>query len=195
MLVSLNHFVPTNLAGSLTHHGSFGLVQEAASTPFRGPDGHFRPASQIESTDDVFIGGWVMPGPAQRHPSPYPTYPDGTGSGDANVNITPPPRFPSPQFRQTGYPFVRQSGPFMDGAAPGSQLSAAERSQAFKRRKRFMDPYLQFTCGPLLRYDNVDSHGVWHGAALIVSAYFSLFLADPSAGANTPPRGTWGTYS
>jgi hypothetical protein len=175
MLVSLNYCVPTNLAGLLTH-GSFGLVQEAASTPFRGPDGHFRPASQIESTDDVFIGGWVMPGPAQRHPSPYPTYPDGTGSGDAGVNITPPPRFPSPQFRQTGYPFVRQPGPFMDGTTPGSQLSAAERSQAFKRRKRFMDPYLQFTCGPLLRYDNVDSHGVWHGAALIVSAYFSLSL-------------------
>lgn len=148
-----------------------GLVQEAASTPFRGPDGHFRPASQIESPDDVFIGGWVMP--AQRYPSPYPTYPDGTGS--ASVNITPPAQFPSPQFRQTGYPFVHQSGPFMDDAS-GSQLSAAERSQAFKRRKRFMDPYLQFTCGPLLRYDNVDSHGVWHGAALIVSAYFSPSL-------------------
>jgi len=108
--------------------------------------------------------------PAQRHPSPYPTYPDGTaGSGDASVNtITPPAQFPSPQFRQTGYPFVRQSGPFVDDTS-GSQLSAAERSQAFKRRKRFMDPYLQFTCGPLLRYDNVDSHGVWHGAALIVT--------------------------
>ena len=158
-------------AGWLTH-GSFGLVQEAASTPFRGPDGHFRPVSQIESTDDVFIGGWVMP--AQRHPSPYPIYPDGTGSGDASVNVAPPSQFPSPQFRQTGYPFVRQSGPFVDDT-PGSQLSAAERSQAFKRRKRFMDPYLQFTCGPLLRYDNVDAHGVWHGAALIVSAYIFCF--------------------
>ena len=146
------------------------LVQEAASTSFRGPDGHFRPTSQIESTDGVFIGGWIMPAPGHPSPFPGPTYPDGTSSGgDASVNVPPPPRFPSPQFRQTGYPFVHPPGPFMDDT-PGSQLSAAERSQAFKRRKRFMDPYLQFTCGPLLRYDNVDSHGVWHGAALIVSA-------------------------
>jgi len=171
----------------------FGLVQDAASTPFRGPDGYFHPASQIESSDDVFIGGWVMPAP--RRPSPFPTYPpDGTDtSGDASVNVAPPPRFPSPHSRQTGYPFVRQSGPFMDDT-PVSQLSAAERSQAFKRRKRFMDPYLQFTCGPLLRYDNVDSRGVWHGAALIVSAYFSLSFPDPSASANAPPPGTWGEH-
>jgi hypothetical protein len=130
--------------------------------------------------------------PAQRHPSPFPTYPDGTGIGDASVNVSPPSQFPSPQFRQTGYPFVRQSGPFVDDHTLGSQLSAAERSQAFKRRKRFMDPYLQFTCGPLLRYDNVDAHGVWHGAALIVSAYFSLSFTDPSAGTNTPPSGHMG---
>jgi hypothetical protein len=161
----LYYFVPTNLAPRLTR-GSFGLVQEAASTPFRGPDGHFRPVSQVESTDDMFIGGWVMPAP--RPPS---SFPDATGSGDASVNVTPPAQFPSPQFRQTGYPFVRQSDPaFMDETPGLQQLSAAERSQAFKRRMTLMDPYLQFTCGPLLRYDNVDSHGVWHGAALIVSA-------------------------
>jgi hypothetical protein len=183
--------VQTNLAGWLTHV-SFGLVQEAASTPFRGPDGHFRPASQIESSDNVFIGGWVMPTP--RHPAPLPTHPDGTGSGDAGVNITPPPRFPSPQFRQTGYPFVRQPGPFMDDT-PVSQPSAAERSQAFKRRKRFMDPYLQFTCGPLLRYDTVDSHGVWHGAALIVSAYFSLSLLILRRALTTLLRAHGGAFS
>jgi hypothetical protein len=137
--------------------------------PFRGPDGHFRPASHIESSDGVFIGGWVMPTPGHTSSYPVPSYPDGAGSGDASFNDAPPPRFPSPQFRQTGYPFVHQPGPFMDDT-PVSPLSAAERSQAFKHRKRFMDPYLQFTCGPLLRYDNVDSHGVWHGAALIVSA-------------------------
>ncbi|KAI0274396.1 hypothetical protein BGY98DRAFT_71415 [Russula aff. rugulosa BPL654] len=141
---------------------------EAASTPYRGPDGHFRPSSHIETTDGVFIGGWVMPTPGQ--PPPFPPYPDASGSGDASFNVTPPPQFLGPQqFRQTGYPFVHQPGPFM-GDTPGSHLSAAERSQAFKHRKRFMDPYLQFTCGPLLRYDNVDSDGVWHGAALIVTA-------------------------
>ena len=60
------------------------------------------------------------------------------------------------------YPSVRQPVPFMDDT-PGSH-------QGFKSRKRLMDPYLQFMCGPLLRYDSVDSDGVWHGAALIVSA-------------------------
>jgi hypothetical protein len=167
---TLLFYARLTLRGWPTRGGSFvgySNVQEAASTPFRGPDGHFRPTSQIESTDGVFIGGWVMPAPS---PFPGPTYPDGTsGGGDARVNVPPPPRFPSPQFRQTGYPFVHPPGPFMDDT-PGSQLCAAERAQAFKRRKRFMDPYLQFTCGPLLRYDNVDSHGVWHGAAMIVSA-------------------------
>lgn len=176
MFVLLDHFVPAKLAGWLTH-GSFKRVQEAASTPFRGPDGHFPPTSQIESTDDVFIGGWVMPAP--RHPSPLPTCPEGTSSGDASVQLddTQPLCFPTPRFRQTGYPFVRQSDQSMDDTL-GSQLSATERSQAFKRSRRFMDPYLQFTCGPLLRYDSIDSNGVWHGAALIVSAYFRLCLAD-----------------
>jgi hypothetical protein len=38
---------------------------------------------------------------------------------------------------------------------------------------RKMNPYLQFMCGPLLRYDTVDEQGVWHGAALIVSESLS----------------------
>lgn len=36
-----------------------------------------------------------------------------------------------------------------------------------------MNPYLQFMCGPLLRYDTMDERAVWHGAALIVSEYQS----------------------
>jgi E3 ubiquitin-protein ligase NEDD4 len=60
------------------------------------------------------------------------------------------------------YPFARQPVPFMDDT-PGSH-------EGFKSSKRSMHPYLQFMCGPLLRYDSVDSDGVWRGAALIVSA-------------------------
>jgi hypothetical protein len=55
-----------------------------------------------------------------------------------------------------------------------------------------MQPYLQFMCGPLLRYDTVDEHGVWHGAALIVSEC-CCFLLGLWVGANTLPSGTWGT--
>ena len=60
------------------------------------------------------------------------------------------------------YPFARQPVPFMD--------DTPESHQGFKSSKRSMHPYLQFMCGPLLRYDSIDSDGVWHGAALIVSA-------------------------
>ncbi len=112
--------------------------------------------------------------PAPRYPSAFPTQPDNSEDASVGPNFTPPPRFPSPHLRQTGYPFVRQSDPLMDDT-PLSQLSATERHQALNRRKRLMDPYLQFLCGPLLRYDDVDSNGVWHGAALIVSACVSRF--------------------
>jgi len=33
-----------------------------------------------------------------------------------------------------------------------------------------MNPYLQFMCGPLLRYDTTDADGVWRGAAMVVTA-------------------------
>ena len=158
-------FAPTPLAGWLTP-GSFGSVQEVASPPSRGPDGHFRPVTQIESIDDVVIGGWSMP--VSRPLLPPPTYPDCSKDADGTLEITPPPRFPSPNLRQTGYPFVRQLYPSMD-EMPLSQHRPVERSQILQLRKNFMDPYLQFICGPLLRYDNVDEHGVWNGAALIVS--------------------------
>lgn len=55
-----------------------------------------------------------------------------------------------------------------------------------------MQPYLQFMCGPLLRYDTVDEHGVWHGAALIVSECCRLSLGL-WVGANIHPSGTSGT--
>lgn len=42
-----------------------------------------------------------------------------------------------------------------------------------------MNPYLQFMCGPLLRYDTVDERGVWHGAALIVTADGGSFYEPP----------------
>jgi hypothetical protein len=129
--------------------------------------------------EDNFIGGWAMPAPGQ--PSPHPTQQPYT-NGDGNT--LPSPHL-SPHLQQSGYPFVRppsgsvspalQGGvrPSMD-ESPLAQLSPVERSQTLNLRKRIMQPYLQFMCGPLLRYDTVDEHGVWHGAALIVSKYFSL---------------------
>jgi hypothetical protein len=130
--------------------------------------------------EDTFIGGWAMPAP--RHPSPGPAQqpPHTNGDGSAQMNVPPP--FLSPHLQQTGYPFVRppseSASPALqgggvrastDGNPDLAQLSPVERSQTFSLRKRIMQPYLQFMCGPLLRYDTVDEHGVWHGAVLIVS--------------------------
>jgi hypothetical protein len=96
------------------------------------------------------------------------------------MNIPLPIPYPSPHLQQTGYPFVPPSGsvspalqqggvrPSMD-ENPLAQLGPVERSQTLNLRKKTMQPYLQYMCGPLLRYDTVDEHGVWHGAALIVS--------------------------
>ncbi|KAF8232307.1 hypothetical protein L208DRAFT_1272706 [Tricholoma matsutake] len=49
-----------------------------------------------------------------------------------------------------------------------THMTAVERSQMLRVAR--LDPHLQFMVGPLLRYDTVDEHGVWHGAALIVTA-------------------------
>lgn len=152
------------------------VVQEDVYPPFRGPDGRFRPVEQVLPLEEGFIGGWNVSSP----PSPVPSsYPPGNGPnvGGPLPGTPPPPFGPSPHLLQSGYPFVHPPSSFVPPAAhsphpsfDGSQPphpSAFERSQSFKTRK--MNPYLQFMCGPLLRYDTVDERGVWHGAALVVS--------------------------
>lgn len=75
-----------------------------------------------------------------------------------------------------------------------AHMSAVDRSRNL--RVQHMHPLLQFMAGPLLRYDTVGADGVWHGAALIVTAdagsvyepYPSLTYSwDPDAPAR-PPR-------
>jgi len=152
--------------------------EEGAFPPSRGPDGHYRSSVlQVEPMDHAFIGGWAMGAPGE--PSSPPGQPEGNGNLGAPVGVPGPP---SPALRhvlQTGYPFVFQPPPSDPGVFHGvrpsfersslSQLSPVERSQALNLRKRTMHPYLQYMCGPLLRYDTIDGHGIWHGAALIVS--------------------------
>ncbi|KAH9056664.1 hypothetical protein EDB87DRAFT_1202257 [Lactarius vividus] len=143
--------------------------------PFRGPDGRFRPVEQVLPLEEGFIGGWNVSAPPSPAPSPFPS-----GNG-ANVGgpfaATPPPAF-SQHLAQSGYPFVHTPSPILPPKAHSlhpsfddsqqSHPSAIERTQSHKVKK--MNPYLQFMCGPLLRYDTVDERGVWHGAALIVTA-------------------------
>ena len=141
--------------------------------------------------EDTFIGGWTLP--ASRQPSPRPTPPDSQGNGSVQMNVPVPSPFLSQHLRQTGYPFVQPPpesvSPAAQGSRPDENLAAlpspVERSRNLNLRKATMQPYLQFMCGPLLRYDAVDG-GVWHGAALIVSKWRSVFLVGLLAGANTP---------
>lgn len=159
---------------------SLNVAQEDVYPPFRGPDGRFRPVEQVLPLEEGFIGGWNVSAPPSPGPSQLPPGYD-LNVGGPSVGSPPPPFSPSPHLLQTGYPFVHPSTqlsspvahsphPSFDGSQP-SHLSAIERSQSLKSRK--MNPYLQFMCGPLLRYDTMDEHGVWHGAALIVSEWHS----------------------
>lgn len=125
---------------------------------------------------------------SSSHAAAAAQQPDANGSaGTAQQLGGPAPSSPlSAHLRQTGYPFVPPSSSSAAAAAadpasaiqgvhssfaqnPLAQLGPVERSHALNLKKRMMNPYLQFMCGPLLRYDTVDVHDVWHGAALIVS--------------------------
>ena len=162
-------FAPIHFTTCLAHT-LFGLAQESALPASRGPDGRFCPVEAVELTEEVVIGGWVF-SPTQTH-SPYSTQPD----GHENVPESPPSL--SPSIHQAGYPFIRQlseldlhgqnvSPRFYE--TPSLQLRPVERSEKLNVKRKIMEPYLQFICGPLLRYDTIDENGVWHGAALIVS--------------------------
>ena len=172
-------------------HSLFGLVQESALPASKGPDGRFRPVEVVEPTEDVVIGGWVF-SPSQPHP-PHSTQLDGHG------NVPEPPSSLSSYIREAGYPFIRQMsemGLYDQDVTPtfyetpSSQLSPVERSEKLNVKRNIMEPYLQFICGPLLRYDTIDESGVWHGAALIVSK--CLFIpCRTSVGDNSS---TWGPH-
>ncbi|KAK7467073.1 hypothetical protein VKT23_004134 [Stygiomarasmius scandens] len=112
-------------------------------TPHRGMDGRFMPVEQITPMDEQFIGGFHPGLPA---PSPVP------------------PELP-PKDRPSGHGGSIQ--PTLSNAQL-TKLSAVERSRFLQVAR--MNPHLQFMVGPLLRYDTIDEHGVWHGAALIVTA-------------------------
>ncbi|KAJ3537495.1 hypothetical protein NM688_g6678 [Phlebia brevispora] len=75
-----------------------------------------------------------------------------------------------------------------------AHMSPVERSNNL--RVSNMRPILQLMAGPMLRYDTVDEEGVWHGAALIVTAdagsiydpYPTLtYVWDPDRPVTAPP--------
>ena len=167
--LSSNGSVPSLRQITLRTSGSSGHLQEDTLPPSRGPDGQFRPFQQVLPMEEAFIGGWNASAPSSAPPTPPPK--DGSYMGPPSSALP----HVSSHLLQTGYPFVNvpstriPSSPLRHSSNNSqlSYLSAVERSQTLKKRR--MNPYLQFMCGPLLRYDTMDEHGVWYGAALIVS--------------------------
>ncbi|KAG7452679.1 uncharacterized protein BT62DRAFT_880537 [Guyanagaster necrorhizus] len=120
---------------------------ESFVSPQRGPDGRYLPVEQITPMDEHFIGGF-HPHIPSRAPSPAPPLP--------------PKDWIQPGFTSS------QGSQLTMSSSQMTHLSAIERSQLLRVAR--MNPHLQFMVGPLLRYDTVDEHGVWHGAALVVTA-------------------------
>ncbi|KNZ75467.1 hypothetical protein J132_02800 [Termitomyces sp. J132] len=145
----------------------------------------------------MFIGGFQVPRPpvpshsyphfAQPPPSPIPPTPPPKdaiytqpgyqpGFYQAQTQQPPPPHFqPQPDIPPQHGGYQYQPGYHYQPGTQSTttptqltQLSAVERSQALRIAR--MDPHLQFMVGPLLRYDTVDEFGIWHGAAMIVTA-------------------------
>lgn len=125
---------------------------ENFESPQRGRDGRYLPVEQITPMDESFIGGF-HPHIPSRAPSPAPPLP-------------PKDRI-QPGFNSS------QGSQLTMSSSEMTHLSAIERSKLLRVAR--MNPHLQFMVGPLLRYDTIDEHGVWHGAALIVGEYLHLF--------------------
>ncbi|KAF8894700.1 hypothetical protein BD779DRAFT_1502479 [Infundibulicybe gibba] len=130
-------------------------------------DGQYHPVEQVGPMDEKFIGGFH-----NRTPG------------------TPPPPILPPKdyvYQQSGghVPVSTQSS---ISSAQLTQYSAVERSQILRVAR--MKPHLQV-------FDTVDQQGIWHGAALIVTADsgsvyepYPLFTYkwDPDAHGQSPSR-------
>ncbi|RDB24282.1 hypothetical protein Hypma_008733 [Hypsizygus marmoreus] len=116
----------------------------------RRPDGRYQyqQSEDLSPMHEEFIGGFHV---NQRPPSPLPP-------------ALPPKDFP---YTQPSY-HVQQPTQSTITSSQLSHMTAIERSQTLRVAR--MNPHLQFMVGPLLRYDTVDEHGIWHGSALVVTA-------------------------
>ncbi|KZT74001.1 hypothetical protein DAEQUDRAFT_720843 [Daedalea quercina L-15889] len=143
--------------------------EENARSPQRGPDGRFRPVEDIGPIGGPFIGGFRPPespgSPFASPPPPTPPPKDDAGHY-FGVNGHRAPSFGTVQSQASQY----EAGV----SEPQSPLRYLARMSAVERSRNLkvahMEPYLQLMAGPLLRYDTVDRQGIWHGAALIVTA-------------------------
>ncbi|KAI0086636.1 hypothetical protein BDY19DRAFT_986462 [Irpex rosettiformis] len=141
------------------------------SMPQRGPDGRFHPVEEVGPLPEPFVGGFQPPSPYTPHTfnSALPTPPP---KDDRYKPSWPVPSAPSTVSGQnSALPSTEDSSQntqYLYATQQLAGMTAVERSKNLRVAR--MDPILQFMCGPLLRYDTVDANGVWHGAALVVTA-------------------------
>ncbi|KAJ3487415.1 hypothetical protein NLJ89_g11716 [Agrocybe chaxingu] len=119
--------------------------------------GHALAHDDVGPMEESFIGGY------RHHPPPSPL----------------PPALPPKDFPYTHPPHPQPSQTTISTSRL-THMTAVERSQTLRVAR--MDPHLQFMCGPLLKYDTIDEHGIWHGAALIVSQYHLSLLLSVNVG-------------
>ncbi|GLB35393.1 hypothetical protein LshimejAT787_0209580 [Lyophyllum shimeji] len=143
-----------------------------------------RHAEDISPMHENFIGGFHVGQPQRsRPPSPLPPPPPPKDHIQPGYH----PQQPSYHAPQPNY--ISQSAGYQYTIPHPTQptitsnqlthLSAVERSQTLRVAR--MHPHLQFMVGPLLRYDTVDEYGIWHGAAMIVTADSgSIYEPHPS---------------
>lgn len=123
-------------------------LQESAryDGPHRGPNGSYQHVAHVMPMNETFVGGF-----SAELPPPIPP------PKDYVVHNVPSQQ--NGQLRIASQPRLSTS--------TLTHKSAVERSHLLRVAR--MEPHLQFMVGPLLRYDTVDTSGVWNGFALIVS--------------------------
>ncbi|KAF8710206.1 hypothetical protein RHS03_01884, partial [Rhizoctonia solani] len=137
--------------------------------PQMGSDGRYLGVETVSPLNEPWVGGFQAQGqmPHAQVQGNVPIPPYHSQSGFPEPGHRPPAWIPDVKIPGDTYTdHAHYPGPSPYSAPP---LSAVERSNALGGPPR-MDPHLQMMCGPLLRYDTVDDHGIWHGAAMVVTA-------------------------
>ncbi|KAH7912158.1 hypothetical protein BJ138DRAFT_1005044 [Hygrophoropsis aurantiaca] len=132
----------------------------------RGADGRFQGVEEAMPMPDngPFVGGFYPPpSPSPGTPPPVPPKSHHTGFFASPLGH-PAPNYDGPSTR----PHQLEHASSISTSSNLSQLSPVERSRV--QRLVRMEPHLQLMVGPLLCYDTMDENGLWHGAALIVTA-------------------------
>lgn len=161
---------------------------EKESQYYAAHGSHYGPVEQVGPIEESFIGGFYghrpPTSPSSSIPPPIPPK-DGMPYSPRTEYPPPTDGMPVPSIQQDtalpGHlrPPVPHQQPMNQPAFPShaqpsipteqlTHLTAVERSKILKVAR--MEPHLQFMCGPLLKFDTIDSQHTWLGAALIVTA-------------------------